>query len=227
VLDERLAWSTADTVKAYLDSDKASPMGYGTALSRWAIVTEPTGVAKFVWSIHHALYDGFSLGLTLAAVDHAYRNAMAVPTSAPFVDFIRFLASTDREAEKVFWTRQLANLDASTFPAVPVGKHCAADNTVEYRFKLNGKRAGFTTATLLKAAWAITVSALSDAEDVVFGVTQFGRDVALDGVEDMNGPTITTVSIYSRLFGIVRMLMGNHRSLFASKLTQMPPSMTS
>jgi non-ribosomal peptide synthetase component F len=48
-------------------------------------------------------------------------------------------------------------------------------------------------ATLLKAAWGILVSRLSESQDVVYGVTQSGRDLELAGIERINGPTITTV----------------------------------
>jgi aryl carrier-like protein len=194
VLDERLTWATASSVEECLESTRADFVGYGRPLSRWTLVSEPSGATKFVWSIHHSLYDSFSLGQTLSAVDHAYGNGLVVPPATPFVEFIRFLSNVDKDAELAFWTNMLADLEAVAFPPVPVGKVCAADNTVEYLSEISYKRTGVTSATILKAAWAIVVSRLSDAEEAVFGVTQFGRDVDLDGVESITGPTITTVS---------------------------------
>lgn len=196
VLDERLSWTTANSIDECLEADRTMPMGYGKALSRWTLVNENSSSreAKLVWSIHHSLYDGFSLGLFTSAVDHAYRNALAVPLTSPYVDFIRFVSGTDKKAETSYWTKLLSGIEAVSFPAVPIGKACIADNTVEYKCRLAAKKTGVTSATLLKAAWAFVVSRLSDSDDVVFGVTQFGRDVDVPGVESMAGPTITTVS---------------------------------
>src|SRR3569833_1146161 len=170
-------------------------MGYGTPLSRWALVDDGKSI-KFVWSIHHALYDGFSLGLTLNAVDHAYHHGLTVPALNPFSDFIRFLQGTDKEDEKKFWMEQFANLETAAFPQPAAGHQPQIDNSTKHTMALpKGSRTGLTTATILKAAWAIVVSRVSDSSDVVFGVTSIGRDADIDGAELINGPTIATVRL--------------------------------
>lgn len=195
VLDERLPWTTAKSVDECFAKTSSEPMDYGKPLSRFALAEEPNGTTKFVWSIHHSLYDGFSIGLVLSAVNHAYHNAMALPDASPYVDFIRYISSINKSAEKVYWKKAFEGSQAQTFPAIPAGKQCVADNQVDYESNVTIRRPGTTTSTILKAAWAIVTSRLSDADEVVFGVTQFGRDVDLPGVETMVGPTITTVSL--------------------------------
>ena len=120
---------------------------------------------------------------------------MALPDASPYVDFIRYISSINKSAEKVYWKKAFEGSQAQTFPAIPAGKQCVADNQVDYESNVTIRRPGTTTSTILKAAWAIVTSRLSDADEVVFGVTQFGRDVDLPGVETMVGPTITTVSL--------------------------------
>ncbi|KAH8203786.1 hypothetical protein TruAng_002079 [Truncatella angustata] len=195
VIDENLQWQSATDLETYLAQDRAESMGYGTPLARYAIVDDGK-TRKFVWTVHHALYDGFSMGLTFAAVDHAYNNDLTVSRSRPFRDFIECLQNVEKEASDIFWQNQLQELETAPFPQAPTGHHCQANNTISYSIPFAvDRKAGFTIATMLKAAWSIAISRLSDSSDVVFGVTQFGRDLDLDEVETVNGPTITTVPV--------------------------------
>ncbi|KAK6086190.1 non-ribosomal peptide synthetase protein [Seiridium cupressi] len=195
VVDEDLQWQSANDLDTYLEKDRSESMGYGTPLARYAIVDNER-TKKFVWTVHHALYDGFSMGLTFASVDHAYNNNLTVPRSRPFRDFIEYLQNIEKDTSDLFWEDQLKELETAPFPQAPTGHRCQADNTVTHAIPFAVERkAGFTIATMLKAAWSIAVSRLSDSGDVVFGVTQFGRDLDLDEIDTMNGPTITTVPV--------------------------------
>ncbi|KAF7537510.1 hypothetical protein G7054_g3642 [Neopestalotiopsis clavispora] len=198
VMNEDLQWQSARNMAAYLEQDRSESMGYGTPLSRYAIVDNGKN-RKFVWTVHHALYDGFSMGLTFAGVDAAYNNH-AAPQSRPFRDFIEYLQNIESGTSDAFWQDQLNDLETAPFPQAPTGHRCQADNTVSYAIPFTVERkAGVTIATMLKAAWSIAVSRLSDSSDVVFGVTQFGRDLDLDDIDTMNGPTITTVPVRIRV----------------------------
>ncbi|KAM7189563.1 hypothetical protein V8F20_010102 [Naviculisporaceae sp. PSN 640] len=192
-----IEWKSATSLDTYLAGDREEPMNYGTKLARFAIVDDvKTKTKTFVWTIHHALYDGFSMALTFAAVDHAYNNSLAVLPSRPFVDFIRCLQSIDKTESDNFWTNQLKDAEAAQFPLLPNGHVCKGDSSMTYTIPFSVDRSsGITIATILKAAWAILVSRVSDSPDVVYGVTQFGRDLELDDIETINGPTITTVPV--------------------------------
>jgi hypothetical protein len=194
VVDESIQWTRADNIDEYLREDRAKPMNYGTSLARFAIVDDGKR-SQFVWTVHHALYDGYSMDITLAAVDHAFKTGFGVLPTRPFAEFIAYLNKIDKDTLKQFWIEQLKDLETSPFPVAPTGHRCQADNTVQFSIPFSlDRRAGVTLATLLKGAWGILVSKLSESTDVVFGVTQSGRDVELEGIESMNGPTITTVS---------------------------------
>ncbi|KAK4139717.1 uncharacterized protein C8A04DRAFT_40505 [Dichotomopilus funicola] len=212
VVDEKIPWHQGNNLDEYLSKDRSSPLNYGTSLARFAIIDD--GKRKFfLWTVHHALYDGYSMDMTLAAVDHAYQSQtnLAVPGvlgvldrvhTRPFAEFMGYLGKIDKETLKQFWTHQLKDLETCPFPASPPGHRCQADNTVMYSipFSLN-RKTGITMATLLKAAWGILVSRLSESHDVVYGVTQSGRDLELAGIERINGPTITTVPLRMKIDG--------------------------
>jgi amino acid adenylation domain-containing protein/non-ribosomal peptide synthase protein (TIGR01720 family) len=52
-----------------------------------------------------------------------------------------------------------------------------------------------TVSSAVRAAWAILVSRHSGSPDIVFGATLSGRNVAVQGIENVVGPTITTVPV--------------------------------
>lgn len=194
VVDERIQWRRAADLDEYLAKDREEGMGFGQALARYAIVDDGKR-RHFVWTVHHALYDGFSYGLTLEEVRSAYVNDLAVSRSAPFVDFIRYLHGTDSSACEGYWRKQLADVETIAFPQLPSGHQPQADSSVFHTAQFEKRNgSGITTSSMLRAAWALLVSCYSGGEDVVFGVTQSGRDVPLDKIETIVGPTITTVS---------------------------------
>lgn len=194
VVNEQIGWHFSDNLDDYLSKDRDDPMDYGTSLARFAIVND--GKRRvFAWTVHHALYDGYSMDMTLAAVDHAYRTNLGALPTRPFAEFMMHLDTISNEDLAKFWTQQLDGLETSPFPQSPIGHRGQADNTVSYSVPFSIDRAsGITMATLLKAGWGILVSKLSESLDVVYGVTQSGRDLELSGIEGINGPTITTVS---------------------------------
>lgn len=194
VVDEDITWQHAEDLDTYLAYDRSQKMDYGTPLTRFAIIDD-SKTKTFIWTAHHAVYDGQSMALLFAAVDHAYENDGHVPPLIPFVNLIQYLKRVDRDTSDRFWMEQLKDVEATPFPEIPAGHRCQADNTVVYSTHIDPDRtSGCTTATMLRAAWSILMSRLSDSPDVVFGVTQSGRDLELDGIESIGGPTITTVS---------------------------------
>ena len=73
VLDEEIRWIEATGLDEYLQADRKQPMEMGQPLTRYALVKDDTGVYRwFVWTVHHALYDGWSLPLIVNAVNRAY-----------------------------------------------------------------------------------------------------------------------------------------------------------
>ncbi|KAJ3511815.1 hypothetical protein NM208_g15389 [Fusarium decemcellulare] len=80
VVDESIDWTHTTGLGEYLEADRAQPMPLGGPLSRFALVSNQRGqVQWFVLTAHHALYDGWSLGLIMDAVDRAYRGEELKP----------------------------------------------------------------------------------------------------------------------------------------------------
>ncbi|KAJ5742220.1 hypothetical protein N7533_011629 [Penicillium manginii] len=105
-------WRTGPSLDQFLVGDKEQETGFGRSLVRFAIVD-----GHFVWTIHHALYDGWTVALLVGEVENIYRKSTAVrSTPTPYSHFIRYLNNVDIAAEDHYWKTQLAGATVSSFP---------------------------------------------------------------------------------------------------------------
>ncbi|KAF4993043.1 hypothetical protein FDECE_13529 [Fusarium decemcellulare] len=194
VVDESIDWVQAAGLDEYLEADRAQPMPLGRALTRFALVENERGqVQWFVLTAHHALYDGWSLGLIMDAADRAYRSEELKP-NPPFQLFIQQLLSHPEDAMYSYWQKTLLDCEAVPFPALPQSiTQPTADRLITYKLPNPQPHANATISTMIHSAWALVVGCLTNSDDVVFGTTVSGRNAAVAGIGEMPGPTIATV----------------------------------
>ena len=216
VLKEDIEWShSAAELTQYLEGDRNAKMELGQSLARYAIVEPPqSGERYMVWTLHHAVYDGWSEPLVLEMVHNALdRGGDHVEASQGHVvrsgtanmgDLVKFVRDTDEMAMQDFWRRELQGAVGPQYPRVPSRDFLPnPDGLLERQIPLNlsSKTGGFpfTLATLIRGAWALVASQFSGNDDVVFGETLTGRDIPLPGVEGILGPLVATVPIRVRI----------------------------
>ncbi|KAK1912702.1 hypothetical protein P3342_004638 [Pyrenophora teres f. teres] len=204
VVKEKMQWTESKSMEEYLNEDKATSMGLGDRLARYALIKESCGGKRwFIWTIHHALYDGWSLPLVLDAVKQVYSGA-ALERQPSFNTFIQYVSQQDVKAAAAYWQTALADCEAVLFPPLPsTVTQPVADTTVKYQCPPSPEvtSSNITTSTLIRAAWAIIASRYTTSDDVVFGTTVTGRNAPIPGVEAMVGPTIATVPVRVRVQG--------------------------
>ncbi|KAG9567061.1 nonribosomal peptide synthase SidD, partial [Aureobasidium melanogenum] len=201
VLKEEISWRHATQLEHYLESDKNERMDLGQSLARYAIVeSAETGDRYMVWTVHHLLYDGWSEPLILRQVSDALRN-QPIEIPARMRDFVEYIRETDMNSMQEFWRQELKGAVGPQFPRMPSRDFVPTpDAMVERIIPLKtGTRFPFTLATLIRGAWALVASQYSGSDDVLFGETLTGRDIALSGVESIVGPLIATVPIRIRI----------------------------
>ncbi|KAL8692339.1 MAG: hypothetical protein Q9218_002613 [Villophora microphyllina] len=198
VVGEPIQWTEAARMEDLPGNKKVIPAYNGGRLSDYAIVRNPNQ-ALFVWTIHHALYDGWSIELVLNKVQQCYQGL--APAKAPadmsFANFIRYITSVDAATSNDFWRSQLAETVSPQFPMLPTPAyqpHAAGffSQTVPIR-RTPGSQV--TVASLIRAAWALTISAYSNSDDIVFGETVTGRDVPVPGTLELTAPTLATIPV--------------------------------
>ncbi|KAI1076074.1 hypothetical protein F5B20DRAFT_584637 [Whalleya microplaca] len=191
VINELSTWSEED--------DDQQVMALGTPLFRVRLVKE-SDKHVFLLTIHHALYDGWSLGLLFDRLEAIYLNSPSPPSPVPdYRAFVKYVTNVDRENALGFWRQQLRGLEAETFPPLPSPSYQPNSDKVAI-YHIDGLRMGgktdVTLSTAIRAAFSLVIADYSNEnDDVVFGVTVTGRQTAVPGIEDMVGPTIATVPI--------------------------------
>ncbi|KAK8104886.1 uncharacterized protein PG998_011919 [Apiospora kogelbergensis] len=194
-----IIWRAASSLKEYFAEEEKEAIGLGTPLSRYGLVRPADQVndAFFVWTTHHAMYDGWSMPLIKEAVAMAYTDTI-VSESPAFKTFIKYIEDMDRESAASFWRQHLDKATASAFPILPKTSTSGqrAMRTENVAIPWTGKpHEGITMSTLLRTAYALVVGKYTASRDVVFGTTLSGRNAPVADVEAIVGPTIATVPV--------------------------------
>jgi len=174
------------------------------------------GAAEFLLLLHHhhILMDGWCLPMLFSDLLESYSalRAQRPPTWSPvpaYQRYIAWLGQQDRQAAQQYWQSKLAGFSAPTL--LPIARHSTAAHpqatTLSHQLSADttsqleqlGRRLRVTLNTLIQAAWASLLGRYSGTQEVVFGVTTSGRNLPLDGVNQMLGLFINTLPLRARL----------------------------
>ncbi len=183
-------------------------------LLRLALIRFGENSYRVIWSHHHLLLDGWSVGLMMRDIFTLYQaifrgEAAPVPSRRLFKDYISWLRQLAPAAAEPYWRRALAGFRRPT----PLAAHRDPAGKIEpdYELRLTRLSAGLsaqikgfaqrnrlTVITLVYGAWALYLSRTSGEQDLVFGTTVSGRPPSLPGVESMIGCLINTLPVRVR-----------------------------
>ncbi|KAL8873714.1 MAG: hypothetical protein Q9174_000861, partial [Haloplaca sp. 1 TL-2023] len=198
VVNEGLEWVESSCVAEVLEKEGIKPGYNGDKLSSYSIVHEGRE-ASFVWTIHHALYDGWSMNLVMNKVkDHYQRSTSSESTPLrSYASFIQYIKGIDTAASEDYWRSRLAETSSPQYPMLPRPTYQPQVTSVlSHDIPVNRPSGSdITFPSLIRSAWALTISAYSGSDDVVFGETVTGRDAPLNGIMDLTGPTLATVPV--------------------------------
>ncbi|KAF6808383.1 NRPS protein, partial [Colletotrichum musicola] len=205
--DETLSGDVTSAVKAM----NTAEMAYGSEMCQYGLARDAEGQDYFIWLIHHSIYDGWTMRLIVETLHRLYYGA-DVPRIYPLSGVINHVRNNlDLEADKEYWTTQLADAKRPAFPVVPsdMSATSALDGVVETVTRLethvipmreaSGHGASLTRATILRAAWALLLARYCDSDDVSFGTTVSGRQMPVRGAQRTAGPLIASMPIRIKL----------------------------
>ncbi|GAP91098.2 putative non-ribosomal peptide synthetase [Rosellinia necatrix] len=205
VLNEDIEWTMTSDFHRYLEADRERVMQLGEPLTRYAIIHDDAGIPRsFVWTVHHAIYDGWMVPLIVDMVVRAYHGE-ELDQAPQFQTFIHYIQSRDREEMEVYWKQALEGFTSTPFPSLSQSINepplsCVAERQISLRTT----HSEFTESTVLRAAWALVAGRMTNSDDVIFGVTVSGRSTPVPGIDRMSGPVIATVPLRTRLSGTQR-----------------------
>ena len=202
VVDEKVEWKSASTLDEYLWKDKSIPFDYGRPLVRFGLVKDNANDRHvFIWTAHHATYDGWSLRQVHDMVANLYTRPCQKLACPPFKDLVRYIDGLERSSDYVdFWSSQLEGFRGQGFPSLLSPSYKPLTNSVvEIAVPLpKPSKISVTMSTLIRAAYAIVIGMHSSTTDVSFGAIQTGRSIPLPGIADLVGPAISLVPVRIR-----------------------------
>jgi amino acid adenylation domain-containing protein len=214
VLQELSTHEQEERVRRYMEEERARPFDLGAApLMRLTLFQTGPRSRWFLWSGHHILLEGWSVSIILDDVFTVYAalvrgEAIALPSTRPYRDFIFWMQQQDYAEAETFWRRQLQGFASPTpLPGGQGSTHItsAVENYKGQKVELSvqatasleafAREHKLTLSTLIRAAWAYLLSRYSGEHDVVFGTLVSGRSIPLEGVESIVGLFVNLVPV--------------------------------
>jgi amino acid adenylation domain-containing protein len=203
--DQEAAWERR------MKQDRGRGLELATApLMRLLLVQVAPTRHRLLWSMHHALVDGWSALIVLDEVlrDYAILSQGAEPVTAVaprFDRFVGWLEAQDRERDAQYWQQTLAGFVVATplpggrVPEREVGarSHARAILSHEDTRALQTAAASHrvTINTLLMGAWAGLLARHAGEDDVTLGVTVSERPPMIDGIQRAVGLYLSTIPL--------------------------------
>ena len=200
-------------LETYLQADRQHGFqGTKAPLIRLALFWVAEADYRFVWTSHHALFDGRSRLVLLQELFTVYEALCCgqdVQLAPPplYQEYIAWLEVQDWTTAEAFWRHRLRGFRAPT-PLLAgrayqttAGAQSCGKQSLRLAEELTAglqelaHQHHLTLNTLLQGAWALLLSRYSGELDVVFGATRAGRRSALQGAESMIGLLINTLPV--------------------------------
>lgn len=143
--------------------------------------------------------NGASMPLLMQDLRAAYRG-QPLPKRPQFPDFLRMQLYSNDGAEQFFgWMLAGSEMTSIINPATKKSANVMNTMIMEMIPFVAFRNHGITSATVVKAAWALVLAELAATLDVVYGHMVSGRNLPLDGVEAVIGPCLNIVPIRANI----------------------------
>lgn len=155
------------------------------------------GHFRVIMRLSHAQYDGFCFGKILESLQAGY-NGLPISSTPSFGNYVRETAKTVAGAHD-HW-REVLRGSKMTEIVHRYGPNYqrSAGRTITLKQTLTVPPLSYvniTTATVMKAAWAVTLARIAGKSDIVFGHVISGRNSGVPNVEKIIGPCLNMVPV--------------------------------
>ena len=181
-------------------------------LMRVALVRTGKAEHYLVWTLHHALLDGWSGAVLLKELFATYQalnrgQPIGLDQLLPFKDYVSWLDRQDMRAAQQHWFGKLAGFAGPVRLDAKKSIHCADGPEDRYRdydfdipidigeLKAFARRHRVPLNTIVQGAWALLLGRRSGRDDLIFGVTVSCRPGELPGIENSAGLFINTLPL--------------------------------
>ena len=208
--------------QAYIDNYKMQDKQKGFNLSaellmRMSVIKEDNNVFSLIWSFHHIIIDGWSMGILVKELFEVYYSLkkgvdIDINEIYPYSNYSKWLSSLGRKEAAEYWEKYLEGYSKKV--SVPNGS--AIQNVEGYKQQnLNfvigeeqteeltriANKCQTTLSTVIQAIWGVMLQKYNNTEDVVYGTVVSGRPSELAGIETTIGMFINTIPIRVKCSG--------------------------
>ena len=186
VIRQELPWTEFTDLDTYCQNSIGDVVNYGDNINHFALAVDRK---HFVWTIHHALYDGWSLALLWKEIYATWLNggeAGPLPERPMFSRLVRFLKQPVSKDTTEYWKNHLSGYKGSIFPAYDRESNIDVRVQREIRHSLPANHA-LSISARLQTAWLCTLIALLDTTDIILLMASTGRNCPVPGVDELIG----------------------------------------
>ncbi|KAF3483164.1 nonribosomal peptide synthetase [Arthroderma uncinatum] len=218
--EDQFVWTevTVDTEMEYqrqLQAVHLQPSAsYSFKVVHWPGQNLSTSRSTIIWAVHHAFIDGYSAMILFCKVRRAVAG-LPVP-SGPGPSFtkvdkhIRLWRQQHKDEGDKYWKAQAPQLEQAQgdllLPAQPNqgDMPCTitqseeihvASSITKSQLQSVVRELGITPAAFYYAAWSLVLSDYADSDNVVFGAVLAGRNLPLEGIDEVVGPLVNTLPL--------------------------------
>ncbi|EEH46738.2 uncharacterized protein PADG_02836 [Paracoccidioides brasiliensis Pb18] len=184
-----LYWQELDlTLTEYLEQ-KPLPIAMGSHFFKITVLA--TG--ELVFTMHHALFDFWSSRFIFDDLSNLIRTR-PLANRPHYNQFVRHLAQQNKNTSREFWRNYLKDSRPSKLGHMQ-GSNTTTTLDLSTPIHSASRALGVSVGSMLYASWALVLSHILGNAEVIFGITLFGRDVPIQNVLLMPGPTVMQVPL--------------------------------
>ncbi|KAF2837518.1 acetyl-CoA synthetase-like protein [Patellaria atrata CBS 101060] len=187
--DLELPWEedSSSTIEEFVKSDLEEQVVLGELMWR---VTYVTKANVLVVTMHHSLFDFWSHRFLYQDVANAYFGFSHNPRP-PFQRFVRWLQELESEESATFWEDYKKKVRPTLINTEKTEEYTHVFKPAPPALATSMTDIGLTIASVVYAAWAITMGKATAQDAVCFGTLFASRDIPVQDIARMDGPVFT------------------------------------
>ncbi|KAJ1660615.1 Nonribosomal peptide synthetase [Dispira simplex] len=194
------------SVESYVEQTLAKGFKPFDTMVRFGLFRESPYHHRFVFTAHHLILDGWSLGLMIQELVQRYQGL--TPVNRGFYgDFVEYVVTQDMDKARQAWSRELADMVEPTYLVAPTpidsrlesnmtgGLYGMIEHSVTDIGLINtfSQTQQVTLSTVLRTTWALVLQHYVNQDDIVFGTVVSGRTSPIPYMENIIGLCINTI----------------------------------
>jgi non-ribosomal peptide synthase protein (TIGR01720 family) len=219
-------------INQYLVNDLNNGFDLEAPPYRITLINLDKQFSYLIISFHHILFDGWSLSIFLKELlSLLFNNNVQKYLRSKYKEYIKYIAK-DSSKENSFWAEYLEGFNgANSIPLLNENAnvlHGNKNTNLEFDtiFKnqidkyLSVNR--ITLSSLIYGVWATLINLYNNTDDVLFGVTESGRNLKINGIENSIGLYIKTFPLRVKFNSVLMREIFNNIGNDIATFSQIP-----